>query len=125
MRFLRSLPLFAVLGTTGVLAACKEPVPVNPPQQLSESPFQYPEEMWDTGVEGETMLRIFVNERGLVDTARVEQTSGYEAFDSAALAGAKELRFEPARRGEDSVAVWVLLPVQFDTAAANRRATTP
>lgn len=127
MRFLRTLPLplAALLVGTTLVAACKEQVPIEPPKQLSESPFQYPEEMWDTGVEGETTLRIFVTERGTVDSARVEQSSGYAPFDSAAVTGAKELHFEPARQGEDSVAVWVLLPVQFDTAAANRRATPP
>lgn len=94
-------------------AACADPLPQTPPRQLSESPFQYPEELWDAGVEGETLLRLFVTPAGMVDTVRVETASGHAAFDSSAVRWAPELQFEPARRGEDAVGAWVLLPVQF------------
>ncbi|MGH7457468.1 MAG: energy transducer TonB [Longimicrobiaceae bacterium] len=91
-----------------------EPPPEVPPRQTSPSTFQYPEELWDAGVEGETSLRVFINEQGRVDSTRVEESSGYPAFDSAAVQGAGRLAFEPARRGEQPVGVWVLLPVQFN-----------
>jgi periplasmic protein TonB len=115
-------PLLATLAL--VSAACErppvvetEPVAVTPPA------FQYPEELWDAGVEGRTVLRIRIDERGGVDSARVEAPSGYPAFDSAALAGTAALRYEPAKRDGAPVAKWVLLPVEFaisppaDTAA--------
>ena len=113
-----------------VLAGCGEPPPETPPRQLSESAFHYPEELWDAGIEGETILEIHVSERGAVDSARVDRTSGYAAFDSAAVEGARILQFEPARRGDDSLAVRVLLPVQFhlpvpDTAAEADAAEAP
>lgn len=107
-----------------VLAACGEEEEPTPPQQISESPFHYPEELWDAGVEGETILRLFVTPQGGVDTVQVEQGSGYEAFDSAAVLGARELRFQPAMRGTDSVSVWVLLPVRFDLPGSEDPATT-
>ncbi|HEX5724232.1 MAG TPA: energy transducer TonB [Longimicrobiaceae bacterium] len=104
----------AALGALLAAAACdRQEPPQTPPRQLSESPFQYPEELWDAGVEGQTTLRIYVTSQGTVDSARVETGSGYPAFDSAALAGSRRLRFEPARRGEEAVAAWFLLPVQF------------
>lgn len=95
-------------------AGCADPLPQTPPRQLSESPFQYPEDLWDAGVEGETLLRLFVTPGGTVDTVRVESGSGHAAFDSSAVRWAPELQFEPARRGEDAVGAWVLLPVQFN-----------
>ena len=97
-------------------SACAEELPETPPRQLpaEETPFQYPEELWDAGVEGQTLLRLFVSVGGQVDTIRVERTSGYPAFDSAAVTGAGELRFEPAQRGPDPIDAWVLLPVEFD-----------
>jgi len=104
---------FVALLVGLLMAGCAEPPPDVPPRQLPGSPFHYPEELWDAGVEGETILEIHVSESGSVDSARVERTSGHAEFDSAAVNGARELRFEPARRGEDSVAVRVLLPVQF------------
>ena len=112
-----------------LFAACGgQPEPITPPKQLAapaESPFQYPEELWDAQVEGETMLRLFITEQGAVDSVRVERTSGYEAFDSAALAGGRTLRFEPARRGAEPVGAWFILPVRFDLGPAADSARGP
>ena len=104
----------ALLCAPLLVAGCEEAEPVTPPRQLPGSPFHYPEELWDAGVEGETVLRLWVNEEGVVDTVRVERTSDYPAFDSAAVNGARDLKFDPARQGEANVGTWVLLPVQFD-----------
>lgn len=103
-----------LLAGATLLASCAEELPQTPPRQLEGSPFHYPEELWDAGVEGETLLRLFVTETGAVDSVRVEATSGEAAFDSSAVAGARNLRFEPARRGPEPYGLWVLLPVQFD-----------
>jgi protein TonB len=92
---------------------------------VSESPFQYPEELWDAQVEGQTTLRLFISERGTVDTTRIEKTSGYAAFDSAALAGSRQLRFRPATRGGKPVAAWFLLPVKFELSQADSAAAAP
>lgn len=100
-----------------ILWGCGENLPETPPRQLSGSPFHYPEELWDAGVEGETLVRLFVTTEGAVDSAEVETTSGYAAFDSAAITGAYDLQFEPALRGDEPAAVWVLLPVEFDLPA--------
>lgn len=108
-----------LLATLATAAGCGEELPETPPRQLVGSPFHYPEDLWDAGVEGETVLRLFVTEAGGVDTARVERTSGYPGFDSAAVAGARDLRFDPARKGEEPVGVWVLLPVQFELPGAD------
>ena len=96
------------------LSACEEAAPITPPRQMPGSPFHYPEELWDAGVQGETVLRLWVNRTGTVDTVRVEQTSEYPAFDSAAINGARDLQFEAARQADTTVGAWVLLPVQFD-----------
>ena len=122
---LSNLLVAAPLGV--LLVACAEAPPEVPPEQLSENSFHYPEELWDAGVEGETILEILVSEEGAVDSVFVEESSGYAAFDSSAVEGARMLRFEPARRGDDSVSVRVLLPVQFHlpTTEAAADTTTP
>ncbi|HEU4752369.1 MAG TPA: energy transducer TonB [Armatimonadota bacterium] len=104
-----------LLAAAFALAACqREKVPMTPPKQVSADPFQYPEELWDAGVEGRTVLRLFINAEGRVDSAAVDTTSGHAAFDSAAVADSRKLRFEPARRGEETVSGWFLLPVNFE-----------
>ncbi|MDB4947647.1 MAG: hypothetical protein JWM27_296 [Gemmatimonadetes bacterium] len=117
--------LAAVLLAAG--AGCqRRQAPLTPPKLVSESTFQYPEELWDAGVEGQTTLRIFVSARGTVDTARVEQPSKYPAFDSAAVAGSRKLRFDPARRGAEPAGAWFRLPVQFRLSGADAQPrTTP
>ena len=114
MKRFRPLVHLALAAALLPAAGCEpEVVPETPPRQLSASSFQYPEELWDAGVEGETVLRLFVTPAGTVDSTRVERSSGQEAFDRAAMDGVRELRFQPARRGEEPVGAWVLLPVQF------------
>jgi protein TonB len=103
----------AVVAAAGLVAAgCREPVP-DPPKQITESVFEYPDGLWDQRIEGETMLEIAVNAEGGVDSVRVQEASGHAAFDSAAVAGARKLRFEPARLDGEAVAIRVRLPVQF------------
>ena len=116
----------AALAAALLLVSCERgPVPESPPRQLSASPFQYPEELWDAQVEGQTTLRLFISDRGTVDTVRIERGSGYAAFDSAALAGSRSLRFQAATRGGKPVAAWFLLPVKFELNPADSAAAAP
>ena len=82
------------------------------------SPFVYPVEQWDSGVEGETELMILVSEMGEVDSVYVSKESGLAPFDSAALAGARQLRFSPARTGERRIAKWIRVPIRFSREGA-------
>ena len=43
----------------------------------------------------------------------VLEASGHAAFDSAAIAGARQLRFRPATRGGKRIEVWAEVPVHF------------
>jgi TonB family protein len=98
-----------------LIAACngdavvEEPVPI----EGERSPIEYPVELWDRGVQGETVLMIHVSALGVVDSALVSVPSGYAEFDSAAVAGARNLKFTPGKRGEKRVAMWTKMPVRF------------
>lgn len=84
------------------------------PVMLNEhAPFRYPTSAWREGVGGETRLRIHISRTGEVDSAYVVRSSGHPALDSAALAGARELRYRPASQGGERVAVWAVLPVRY------------
>ncbi|MDH5590643.1 MAG: energy transducer TonB, partial [Gemmatimonadota bacterium] len=47
------------------------------------------------------------------DSAEVAESSGHPAFDSAAVAGARELKFRPARRDGKRIRVWAEVPIRF------------
>ena len=106
----RALLLAALLVTAceRVEEPLQQPVPVG-----DRNPVEYPVSLWDQRLEGETVLLVHVDQRGDVDSAYVERTSGQAAFDSAALAGARQLRFTPGRKGDRYVAMWTRLPVRF------------
>lgn len=104
----------AVLAALLVLACAapeedvQEPVPLPDP-----TPVAYPEGLWDRGVQGEVEVMIHVNEMGDVDSALVSKSSGFSDFDSAAVNGARRLRFTPGQRGDRRIAMWTKIPVRF------------
>ncbi|HUG28297.1 MAG TPA: energy transducer TonB, partial [Gemmatimonadales bacterium] len=71
------------------------PVPLD-----AESPVEYPTALFEQGVGGTVVLRLFVTADGTVvpDSTRIQESSGYPALDSAAMAGAPKLRYAPATR---------------------------
>jgi len=94
--------------------ACGGDAEIEQPRPLfAEVPIEYPIHMWDQNMEGETMLRVRVGDTGGVDSIEVVESSGYSSFDSAAVAGARTLRFEPARRNGKRIDVWAEVPVHF------------
>jgi TonB family protein len=81
----------------------------------ADSPIQYPPRLYDQKVEGDVVLRLFVDSAGrlLPESSKVAESSGYSALDSAALSGARKLRFAPARRHGLAIAAAFLQPVEF------------
>lgn len=81
----------------------------------SELPFRYPPALYAQRVQGNVTLRIYINRDGeiVADSTRVAETSGFNALDSAAMKGSRELKFEPAKTQGQAVPVSILLPVYF------------
>jgi protein TonB len=74
----------------------------------------YPESARRAGIEGTSLLRFEITEQGMVSRVTVERSAGYQDLDRAAVAAIQHWRFEPARRGNQAVAVWVTLPIRFE-----------
>jgi len=121
-----SVGLALVLPSFGG-AGCGPEVPVDLPRALpGPSPVEYPVELWDLGIEGETVIMVRVTETGMVDSVFVDESSGFEDFDSAAVRGGRLMRFDPARRGDDRIPLWVRVPVRFQkTRPSNSGAPAP
>jgi protein TonB len=74
---------------------------------------RYPESARRQGVTGTTTLLFEVLESGRVGEVRVEHTAGHPDLDQAAAEAIKKWRFEPARRGNQPITVWLRMPVKF------------
>lgn len=73
----------------------------------------YPASARRLGIQGTTMLRVHILVDGRVGDVLVQETAGHPDLDQAAAEAVRRWRFDPARRGNDPVAMWVLLPVEF------------
>lgn len=87
-----------------------------PPVAVNADPaVQYPPDLYDRRVEGDVVLRLFVDSSGRLspESTRVSESSGFAALDSAAVRGASRLRYAPARRHGLPVATTFLQTVEF------------
>ncbi len=72
----------------------------------------YPEAERQAGHEGSVMLYVHIDASGAVSAADVKLSSG-QAFDAAAQQVAKLMKFKPATRGGQAVAVVIAAPIVF------------
>lgn len=95
-----------------------EPAPVIPPNfvaaYLDNPPPVYPPVAKRLGETGLVMLRVLVNVGGRADSVDVEKSSGFSRLDRAAIDAVRKWKFVPARQGENNVAAWVLVPINFE-----------
>jgi periplasmic protein TonB len=63
--------------------------------------------------EGKVVLRVLVDTGGGASQIEVRNSSGSDVLDEAALDAVKRWRFVPARRGDQPIAAWVLVPITF------------
>lgn len=96
------------------------PIPLN-----AEPPVQYPPALAAQRIGGTTILRLFLDSlgRAVPESTTIQESSGYPALDSAALAAAPRLRYAPALRDGTPAAVPFLQPFNFR--APSGGATTP
>jgi TonB family protein len=80
-----------------------------------QAPFRYPTAAYAKKIQGNTVLRIFIDANGnvLADSTMVAEPSGTPALDSAAIVGARELHFIPAKKNGQPEAISILFPVYW------------
>ena len=89
-----------------------------PPQPIGgfaaiQKNVQYPEQARKAGVEGSVNLSVFINEKGQVEKAIVDNSLGNNGCDEAAIEAVKAVKWEPAIKNGKPVAVWVGVSVDF------------
>lgn len=75
---------------------------------------QYPALSRRMGEEGKVQLRVFVETTGRPSQVQLKTSSGSARLDIAAQDAVRRWKFTPARRGETTVAAWVVVPIVFN-----------
>lgn len=65
------------------------------------------------GEEGKVLLRVLVNAQGTADSVEINTSSGSERLDDSAQRTVRNWKFIPAKRGDNAVQSWVLVPIIF------------
>lgn len=95
-----------------------EPEPVIEPPRFGAAYLHNPSPRYPTlsrrmGEEGRVLLRVLVAKNGSADTVEVETGSGSKRLDQAALEAVKEWTFVPAKRNNQPISAYVLVPIKF------------
>jgi protein TonB len=73
----------------------------------------YPQASRRAGEQGTVSLRVHVSVEGRVLAVETARSSNFPRLDDAARDTVSRWRFIPARRGENAVDSWVVVPVTF------------
>lgn len=112
-----AVPAPAPAAAAPMLAAAAPAVPLRAPRfdaaYLRNPPPAYPRASRRLGEEGRVVLRVRVESDGRPSQLAVQASSGSARLDDAAFDAVRRWRFVAARRGDESVAAWVLVPIEF------------
>ena len=74
---------------------------------------RYPRVSRKRGERGRVLVRVFINRDGSSEKVEIEQSSGFNRLDQAAMESAKRCRFVPAKRNGKSVKTLATIPYTF------------
>ena len=83
-----------------------------PPKLMSKIRPNYPQEAKDEGIEGEVIVKILVNKKGIVTETKI--IKGIPILNNAAIEAIKKAKFKPGKYKGKSVDVWVRIPIGFE-----------
>jgi periplasmic protein TonB len=103
-----SMPEAAVVAPAPVPPVpAKVVLPSSDAEYLSNPKPVFPPMSKRLGEQGNVKVRIFIGADGLPKKAELQQTSGYERLDQAALAAVMQWRFVPGKRGGVAEDMWM------------------
>ena len=74
----------------------------------------YPPFLRDAGIGGTVRVWFFIDAEGRVQRTLIDESSGFDDLDAAALRVADRMRFTPAWNRDRRVPVWVSIPIVFE-----------
>lgn len=110
-------PPVAAPPTPTIVAKPAPPAPITQPRfdadYLKNPKPAYPVSSRRLGEEGKVVLRVHVTPEGRPAEIEVKASSNFPRLDHAAREAVAQWRFVPARRGDEPIAAWVLVPIVF------------
>ena len=107
-------------ATAPAIVAAPTPAPESPlvaarfdADYLQNPKPAYPPISRRLGEEGKVLLRVLVTADGSPEKIELRASSGFHRLDHAAQEAVARWRFVPARRGEQAVTAWVVVPIVF------------
>ena len=96
-------------------AAAPTPVvaPIFNADYLQNPAPAYPPLSRKVGEQGRVVLRVLVNANGRADEVQLQSSSGSERLDESARTTVGRWQFVPAKRGNEPVQAWVVIPISF------------
>jgi protein TonB len=83
------------------------------PRYQFNAPPAYPGLARKRGQAGTVIIQVLVNEEGRVDDLKIEISSNFRLLDSAAVSAVRKWSFEPGRRDNERIPMWIRVPVTF------------
>jgi protein TonB len=74
----------------------------------------YPPTLREAGIGGMATVWFFIDEEGRVLRTLLNESSGFDSFDQAAIKVADRMKFSPAYNRDKRVKVWVSVPIVFE-----------
>ncbi len=91
------------------------------PGYFQNQPPEYPLRAKQLHQEGLVILGVEIDQKGMPVKIEVQQSSGYQMLDQAALKAVRRWRFQPERIGDMPVASKVSIPIRFRLEESDRR----
>ena len=112
-------PIPAVPATAPARGVEAPPTPAITPARFDAAYLQNPAPIYPPlsrrlGEEGKVLLRVFVEPGGTAGQVEIKASSGSPRLDQAAMDAVRRWQFVPARRGDEAVGAWVLVPILFN-----------
>jgi len=109
-------PPYEAPASSIVTALQAEPPQIEPrfdAEYLDNPSPPYPAISRRFGEQGRVLLRVNVDAEGRAGEVQLHTSSGSPRLDQSALDTVRRWKFVPARRGQEPVAAWVLIPIAF------------
>lgn len=86
---------------------------ITKPEMIFDLKPGYPEQALKNNIEGDVILKLFVDENGIISRSGIRKSSGFPVLDSAAIRQSRDLRFHPATVNGEPNSIWISIVFKY------------